>query len=441
MLTIKDSFKPHSGAGAFFFSILLWGIGIGSFAAALNNYLSDIYHMDSMERGWLEFFRELPGLALVLILALLHKVSDWKVIRIGTMISMAGAALLLIPANQIAVTAFIMIWSMGEHLVMPSRAAVAMQVAKQGCAGQSLGLLTSVMNFGHVAGSLLVAGIFFVGTRCFERSEAFLFNVLWGVIIVLMLVSTISTFSKDAPDAPGKRPRLYFNRKFNKFYALELFYGARKQIFITFAPFVLIKEYGFSTASMATLLGLCALINVFAAPAIGKLTDKWGYRNTMISMAGAALLLIPANQIAVTAFIMIWSMGEHLVMPSRAAVAMQVAKPGCAGQSLGFLTSVMNFGHVAGSLLVAGIFFFGTRYFERSEAFLFNVLWCVIIVLMLASTISTFTLVAITNLPPRKMMGRESCGMLLSAVHTEKGEEKLNLIMLDDKIPAGAKMC
>ena len=51
------------------------------------------------------------------------------------------------------------------------------------------------------------------------------------------------------------------------------------------------------------------------------------------------------------------------------------------------------------------------------------------------------TLVAIVNLPPRKMMGLESCGMLLSAVHTEKGEEVLNLIMVDDKIPAGAKLC
>jgi len=51
------------------------------------------------------------------------------------------------------------------------------------------------------------------------------------------------------------------------------------------------------------------------------------------------------------------------------------------------------------------------------------------------------TLVAITNLPPRKMMGRESCGMLISAVHTEKGEEKLNLLMIDDAIPAGAKLC
>ena len=51
------------------------------------------------------------------------------------------------------------------------------------------------------------------------------------------------------------------------------------------------------------------------------------------------------------------------------------------------------------------------------------------------------TLIAIVNLPPRKMMGLESNGMLISAVHTEKGEEKLHLIMVDDAIPAGAKLC
>jgi MFS family permease len=248
----------------------------------MNNFLSGIYHMDSIERGWLEFFRELPGLSLVFLLALLHKVSDWKILRLGTMISMAGAALLLIPANKIAVVAFIMIWSLGEHLVMPIRQGIAMQVAKPGCAGQSLGFLTGVMNFGSVAGSLLVAAIFYAGTVWFNRSEAFLFNVLWGVIIVLMLASTISTFTKAAPLLPSKRPRLYFNRKFSKFYALELFYGARKQIFLTFAPYVLIREYHLSTANMAFLLGVCAFLNVFAAPAIGKLTDKWGYRNTMI---------------------------------------------------------------------------------------------------------------------------------------------------------------
>lgn len=50
------------------------------------------------------------------------------------------------------------------------------------------------------------------------------------------------------------------------------------------------------------------------------------------------------------------------------------------------------------------------------------------------------TLLAITNLPPRPMMGIDSCGMLISAVHHEEGEEKLHLIMLDEHIPAGAKM-
>ena len=50
------------------------------------------------------------------------------------------------------------------------------------------------------------------------------------------------------------------------------------------------------------------------------------------------------------------------------------------------------------------------------------------------------TLLAITNLPPRNMMGIDSCGMLISAVYHEKGEERLYLMMVDDRIPAGAKL-
>ena len=50
------------------------------------------------------------------------------------------------------------------------------------------------------------------------------------------------------------------------------------------------------------------------------------------------------------------------------------------------------------------------------------------------------TCIAITNLPPRPMMGIDSCGMLISAVHEEEGEEKLHLLMVDDHIPAGAKL-
>ena len=50
------------------------------------------------------------------------------------------------------------------------------------------------------------------------------------------------------------------------------------------------------------------------------------------------------------------------------------------------------------------------------------------------------TLIAIVNLPPRKMMGIDSCGMIISAVHQEEGQERLNMLMVDDAIPAGAKL-
>lgn len=282
MIRLFSIFRREAGAGAFFLSILVWGVGVGCFAAAMNNFLSEMYGMNGMDRGWLEFFRELPGLLLVFLLALLHRVSDWKIMRIGSLISLAGAALLLVPSDKIFVTGFIMIWSMGEHLVMPVRSAIAMQIARPAHAGQSLGYLTSVINFGTVAGSLLVAAIFFLGVTCLDVSRLLLYRLVWCIIAGLMLISVVCTFSSSVPNIPSRRPRLFFHRKFGKFYALELFYGARKQIFITFAPYVLIREYGFSTSRMAALLGVCALVNIFGAPAVGRLTDRLGYRTVMI---------------------------------------------------------------------------------------------------------------------------------------------------------------
>lgn len=275
-------FRSGSAAGAFFLSISVWGIGVGCVAASMNNFLSEICGMDEVDRGWLEFFRELPGIAVVFVLALLHRMSDWKIMRLGTFISMIGVTLLMIPADKIFITGVIMLWSMGEHLVMPVRSTIAMQVAEKDRAGESLGFLTSAMNLGSVLGSILVMGIFFAGSKYFNLSKPVLFNGVWVLVFVLLFISVVSTFSPNAPNLPSKRPRLYFNRKFSKFYALELFYGARKQIFLTFAPYVMIRVYGFPTEVMALLYGICAAVNIFGAPLIGRLTDRLGYRNIMI---------------------------------------------------------------------------------------------------------------------------------------------------------------
>lgn len=284
MAESHDQFKPAtSSAGAFFTSIAVWGIGVGCFAAALNNYLSDIHGITIFQRGVVEFFRELPGFALVFILALMHRLSDWRVMRLGTAVSLLAALAFLCPTNKAGLTALIMLFSTGEHLVMPARQSLAMQVARPGREGSSLGLMTCVMNAGTILGSLLVAVVFWIGTHYFGIDNSIiLFRAVWILIALLLTGSIISTYTKNAPNRITRRPRLYFHRKFNKFYVLELFYGARKQIFLTFAPYVLIKIYHLTTPQVAVLMGVSALVNMLGAPTVGRITDRFGYRFVMI---------------------------------------------------------------------------------------------------------------------------------------------------------------
>ena len=279
----NSAFPPGKGAGAFFASVALWGVAFGCFQSVVNNYLTDVHNFTELERGWLEFFREMPGLLLVLMLALLHKVGNWKVMRLGALIAALGVAALIIPADKVWVILFIMIWSTGEHLMMPVRQALTMELAAPGKGGIALGVVSGTVNVGTVAGSLVVAAIFFAAVNLLGVADkAVVYNIVWIVIALLAAASLFAMLIPKNADSPTRRPRLYFNRKYKVFYLLELFYGARKQIFLTFAPFVLIKVYDFDTALMAVLFAMAAGINIVAAPLVGKLTDKIGYRNVMI---------------------------------------------------------------------------------------------------------------------------------------------------------------
>ena len=179
MKSYSSIFRPGSGWAAFFTSILVWGIGIGCFQAAFNNFLVDMYNIDGVDRGVLEFLRETPGVLLIAILALLHKQSDWRVLRIGTLVSLFAAGLLMIPVPWMGAVVFITIWALGEHLVMPVRQSLALSIAREGKSGESLGVVTGAINAGTVIGSLLVAAIFFAGTRLLgDGGQRILYNIV-----------------------------------------------------------------------------------------------------------------------------------------------------------------------------------------------------------------------------------------------------------------------
>lgn len=283
--TLESVCRDGSGAGAFFTSILVWGIGIGCFQATFNNFIIETYRIGGFDRGMLEFMRELPGVCLVGLLALLNRQSDWMVLKIGTLVSMLAAGLMLVPVPWMGAIIFITIWALGEHLVMPVRQSLALSIAKNGRSGESLGIVTSAINTGTVAGSLIVAAIFYFGLKVVGiEGQHVLYNIVWIAVVLLLGASVVFASSTKEPGIQGRsRPSFYFRKKYSKFYALELFYGARKQVFFTFGPFVLIKIYGMSTKDIAVLFGIAAFLTaLWGGRLIGRLTDRWGYRNIMI---------------------------------------------------------------------------------------------------------------------------------------------------------------
>jgi MFS family permease len=286
---------------------VLWGVTFGCFCAAVNNFLVDIHAFNPTHRGWLEFFREMPGLCLVFILAVLHRMSDWKILRLGALISTASIILLCVPAQHLVVCAIILLWSVGEHVVMPIRSAVTMDIASEGKGGRALGVLSGVQNAGIVGGNVMVFLVFWLGAYFgfAESHRHALYNVVWVLTAILAFGCVLCTFAPGIPNVPSKRPRLFFHRKFSIYYALELFYGARKQIFLTFGPFVLVILYKIDTQHMAVIMAASACVNMFVGPWVGKLTDRFSYRTVMIAdtlllfwvclLYGYAHVWFPAN--------------------------------------------------------------------------------------------------------------------------------------------------
>jgi MFS family permease len=107
---------------------------------------------------------------------------------------------------------------------------------------------------------------------------------------VLLFGATLVVLAMREKGEPVQRSRLYFAKKFNKYYGLEIFYGARKQIFLTFAPYVLILYYGASTSLIAFLLAVCAIFGMLLSPLIGRLIDFLGYKTIMV--ADTLLLMV-----------------------------------------------------------------------------------------------------------------------------------------------------
>ena len=111
-----------------------------------------------------------------------------------------------------------------------------------------------------------------------------LYRPFFLIAAVIMAIGLLFAFRiKGSSETDKSKSRFYFRKKYKKYYMLEVFYGARKQVFFTFGPYVLILFYGASASVISLLFAVSALCSFFLAPAVGKIIDRVGYKIVMIS--------------------------------------------------------------------------------------------------------------------------------------------------------------
>lgn len=279
-MKINEIFRKESPYKAFIISLLTIGLSYGLYKGILDNYLAEVVKMGEFDRGLLEFFRELPGFLLIFIIALLYSLSAERIFKLASIIMIIGiVALASVPASKILVICAIFIYSTGEHIQLGMKNTLCLDYAKKGHGGEALGIQNALSNFGNIFGFIVVTVLFLIIPST-EKSFRIIF-IISALILTLSAISSFTLKGNNRPDASKKR--FYFRKKYTKYYMLEIFYGARKQIFFTFGPYVLILFYGADASIISLLFTISALLCFFIAPLVGRLIDMIGYKIVMVS--------------------------------------------------------------------------------------------------------------------------------------------------------------
>ncbi|MDR0568147.1 MAG: MFS transporter [Spirochaetaceae bacterium] len=281
----KAIYRPDAKAGRFLSVLALFGVSYGLYRGIQDNYLAEIVHINAFERGIVEFFRETPGLLAAAILAVMYRFTESRIFKIGVAVMAAGLiGLLAGGTGKGTVVLFMVVFSFGEHIIMPVRTTISLDLAERERSGAALGITSALGHLGNIAGYAAVTALFFLFSRIgFSGTDMLPFRVIFGASAVLMIGAAVTALALRETSLKGPRRRFYFAKKFHKYYMLEVFYGARKQIFLTFAPYALILQYHADTSVISLLLAVCAGFGLIFSPLMGRLIDKLGFKCIMVA--------------------------------------------------------------------------------------------------------------------------------------------------------------
>lgn len=271
----------------FIVAVTFFGFGNSLVEAIFNNFLDARFHIDGFERTLLEIPREVPGLSVAFVSALLAFLPSRRMAALAGFLGFFGLlSLAFLSRSFYWMMPWLFIYSLGQHLYMPVSQGIAMELAKQGQAGRRLGQLSALRNATAIAGSAIV----FVGFQYLH----FHFTITL-VIAAVSLLGCGYCFYQMIPDAPHpQKSHLKLYKEYRLYYLLAILFGTRKQIFLTFAPWVLVTIFEQPTSMIARLLTIGGVAGILIQPMVGKMIDQKGERFTL-SLEAVLLVFVCAG--------------------------------------------------------------------------------------------------------------------------------------------------
>lgn len=262
---------------------LFFGAAAGIFMSTLNNYLSDVHDLGAAARGWLELPRELPGFLIIGVSALLLTfMRESRMAAVAMVLTATGAVGLGLVARETApLVVFVVIWSLGDHIIFAVEGPIGLTLAKRGNEGRRLGQLGGARNLGVILG---VAGVYLLAKWFGDRYDLF-----YGLAALAAVAAGWNYLRLRVGETAARSRRLVWRRKYGIFYAISALFGVRKQIFLAFGGWVLVSLHGVPVSTIALLYFIAAALGVLFRPLLGDIIDWVGER--VVLATDEALLL------------------------------------------------------------------------------------------------------------------------------------------------------
>ncbi|WP_019954793.1 MFS transporter [Yoonia vestfoldensis] len=251
-------------------------VAFATWSALLNNFVIEVAQFDGSDIGWLHSVREIPGFFAIGVIALIMFIRE-QVLGLVALIMLGTATAVTAQFPSLAgILTVTMLSSIGFHYYETVNQSLQLQWIDKKKAPQTLGWLLS-------AGSAATLVVYLLIVLTWDRLGLSFTLVYWlsgGFTAVVAIFCLLAYPQFESPHPQNKR--MVLRQRYWLYYALQFMSGARRQIFIVFAGFMMVEKFGFSVSDITRLFMFTLLVNMIAAPFLGRLVQVFGERRAMV---------------------------------------------------------------------------------------------------------------------------------------------------------------